>query len=348
MSNGKHILPRNVGEILKHRQPIYGFAALWIALFHMYPYIPMRGIAILPSMFQQCGAMGVDLFLLLMPLGLKHSLDRDPNVLRFWYRRLKRVYPVAFLVMIVFGLIQHYTPVKLIRDVTFISHPLGVGSSAWYIALIMQVYLVYPLIYRIQKKMPSMLYVFLLIALAVTLLASVRQVHNDLQRSVSRLPVIVIGCILSRYDAKKLRTSKLLYFGSLIFGVGLLWLFARVEALYLFVYPIRTTIGLAAAVFFSMTVAAIAETARTRGVRALLTRCLTFCGAISMEMYLLFGKIRGKLDTWVPVGIPDAFLWGTVLNIAALILAIVVGNILRKLSTRLTSKLDPIVDKILK
>lgn len=100
------------------RSELMGFAALWVMLFHAYPF--RFGFFPLDA-FKYLGFAGVDVFILLSAMGLYCSLRKAPEqpLREFYLRRARRVLPTFWLVV---GL---YSVYLLLR------HRIGWGVLAW-------------------------------------------------------------------------------------------------------------------------------------------------------------------------------------------------------------------------
>ena len=90
----------NFSSLSLYRNAVYGVAAIWIVLFHG---IILKGVE-LPAQLRfltdtfQLGNISVDIFLLLSGIGLYFSFSKDGRVLRFYYKRIVRVW-LPYLLM---------------------------------------------------------------------------------------------------------------------------------------------------------------------------------------------------------------------------------------------------------
>lgn len=185
-------------DVSRHRQVLYGFAALWIAFFHMQFKVPASGLLLPVSIFQRLGACGVEMFVLLTGPGLYRSMQRDPNALHFYRKRFARVFlPAVIVGLIYFGFLPGSLRSWLARSLYF-PYWLGV-DTLWYVAFILTMYLLYPLVYYIQKKRPSVLWALILITAAGAFVASnvYTRWTSICLRGVARFPVFLLSCALA-------------------------------------------------------------------------------------------------------------------------------------------------------
>ena len=117
--------------------------------------------------FARAGDQGVQLFLIVSGFGLTwamlHAKTGSPEWLAFYRRRLSRIYPeywVAHLLVLAAAFLAGRI---LLSDTSFLLSMLGIrvtpdllyrySPSWWYIGLILQLYLVYPLLWRLLQRL---------------------------------------------------------------------------------------------------------------------------------------------------------------------------------------------------
>ncbi len=141
----------------KYRTELMGIAIIWILFFHT-SWIIFEPL----NTFIHKGYGGVDVFLFLSGFGIWHSLKKG-NVLQFYLRRIRKIYPSYLIVLIVFFLHRYfysgevYTPADLLSSflhnlflTAFFTWPKILFN--WYIFLIMYLYLLSPLFYQIIRR----------------------------------------------------------------------------------------------------------------------------------------------------------------------------------------------------
>lgn len=146
--------------ILKYRNKIYGFCALWILLFHIASRIPVNLPLLGPAISQ--GNFAVDVFLLLSGYCVAASYGRDPDRKRFYSKRLQRVVLPYLFFYILFYLWKYLVRSPCKGPADFLKHyVLGLSTgylwlrgttTAWFAAAIMLFYLTFPLFYARMRK----------------------------------------------------------------------------------------------------------------------------------------------------------------------------------------------------
>jgi peptidoglycan/LPS O-acetylase OafA/YrhL len=111
------------------------------------------------------GGIGVILFLIASGAALTNSqynFNGAKNILIFYYKRLVRVYPamwltILFIYLLFPSLFKNIEYMKLIQQITGFYYYFNkdipvINSSLWFIGLIVILYFLYPLLYRIIRK----------------------------------------------------------------------------------------------------------------------------------------------------------------------------------------------------
>lgn len=168
----------NVQDISEYRGQLMGIATLLVIFGHSVG----NGVAMPRWMESLCGlsSVGVDIFLLVSGLGLWYSLTslNGNNVqqgVRCWYlRRYKRIL-IPYLIIIGFHYtlsVLHGMPIsQALFELSTLSYWVN-HQGAWFIAMLIPVYALTPLHYRICNKVKSpVLYSSLLIAFMVVISA---------------------------------------------------------------------------------------------------------------------------------------------------------------------------------
>lgn len=294
-----YLLNVRLGYISKHRQFLYGFAALWIMFFHFYTRIPLMGILTPISHIQGAGACGVEIFLILSGMGLYHSMKKTSSVGQFYKKRFARVFLPAMIVMAVFNTLVDESFVAYFASVTFFGYWLG-ANVIWYIPFILAMYLVYPLLFRIQTKRPAVMYLLLILSFVLSFVAETMVLDVNLLRGISRIPVFILGCILAPYIEEKREVPGWII--PITVGITVLmalpWYGMQAERRYYFCYYyfFRSFLFLGYAFVAVILVSFLAEWFSQHVHFHGLYRCIAFCGAISLEIYLLYERVWMTLE----------------------------------------------------
>lgn len=334
----KHIpIPRNLKAISKHRQFLYGFAALWIMFYHMGSKVPEGWLPL--SFFQSTGAGGVEVFLLLTGLGLYSSMRKDARLSSFYGKRFMRVFLPAFILLAIMNLAASHRLVGYLGSITFLGHWVG-ADTAWYVCFILTMYLFYPMVFALTKKNRKALYVGAIFFLALSFVfeAMPNGPRDGFLRMVSRIPVFLVGCALAPFFEENKRLPRWFLPGSIIITIPLMWLF-KVMAERGFLYSFRAMAYFFYAIDLVIVVSTIAELLSRSAISCLLYRFFAFCGQISLEIYLLFSRLRGLLSK-LP-GFSMHACGGAKLDVASaictIILAVVLQNIVQCIHKTYTS-----------
>ena len=201
-----------IGALInKHRKAIMGFAALYIFLFHEYVRLSPDG-SWLGEIIRRpirWGFVGVDMFLFLSGIGLTYAIQKS-GILKFYYRRLRRVVFPYIVTGIVLALIQGWTFSKFIGNVSgFNFFAKTMYSFLWFVTAIVTFYLLFPLYDKIMRKFSSAvvftgiilcIWVLLSMSLESTMAAAGR---TEFYGFTNRIPIFVLGVMMGRLTQKQ-------------------------------------------------------------------------------------------------------------------------------------------------
>lgn len=289
-----------LADVRRHRQALYGFAALWIMLNHM-TYSP-PGAAMEPvRLFKIFGVCGVEMFVLLSGFGLHGSIERSASVGAFYKKRFARVFAVAFLIgAVAFGL-EEGGVLRYGAQLTFFSYWLGVGSF-WYVPFILTMYLLYPAVYALQQKNPRTLW--LLLGLSLIPAVGVCLMDNGwadvTRRGVCRIPVFLLGCIAAPHVNRGASVPRWAIPASLAASAALLLPASRMYGGAFGAFPnayffVRTLGYTCLGAFVILALTGLFRRLVRCGAGRFVYRLLALCGGVSLEIYLLFNYVEGLL-----------------------------------------------------
>ena len=138
-----------MNKLSKYRSELFGIATIGIVLNH-YQYFAI-GIPRIIATALSYGGSGVYIFVLLSGLGLYYSLS-SPNksLSSFYKKRAFRIFIPYFLIAGIWYLIKYLIilkdPINFIYELSTVSFWLE-HRGAWYVAMLIPVYLVFPFIY---------------------------------------------------------------------------------------------------------------------------------------------------------------------------------------------------------
>ncbi len=272
---------------------------------------PHSGVAMLQCRFESVYVLAIDLgyhavgvFILLSGLGLTYALARyvdPPSGWSGWYRdRLLRLYPMYWTAHIIYLItpfawtgesINYRFLLSLAGDRFFPAEPLFyyLNTAWWYFGLLIQLYLVYPLLYRMLQRIGPQ--AFLIVTGLITLvsryllLCVFPHVSGDYVQGAffaCRLFEFALGMVIGLYLRRdrvalerRLFSTRVLLIGTAIYVVGFLTYHS--SATYTFSDPLFTT-GL-----FVIVVHFARALDRFRAIAALVARV----GFYSYGLYLI-------------------------------------------------------------
>lgn len=192
----------NTTLISQYRNVLFGIATIFVLLTHSSEFMWPDRLLIIPKILQQ-GSMGVDIFLFLSGMGLFFSMSKGTGIGDFYRKRCMRIMPTYFLIAvpgfaILDLIIKHAGWKQFLENVTSISYWKNGGHELWYVPFILALYLCYPLIFKLlnSKRFHKYIYVLIagLIVLNIILLFQTPEFYGKWERSLSRIPVFLIGC----------------------------------------------------------------------------------------------------------------------------------------------------------
>ena len=292
-------MPGAYQRLSRFRSELMGLAALWVMLFHAYPFsfhfFPLDA-------FKKLGFAGVDVFILLSAMGLYISLSRaaDLPVSRFYLRRAKRILPTFWLVV---GLYSLYLVLRsrigwgvLVWNLSTLYYWFHIdGAFNWYIPAVLAFYVLSPLYTRLLRRCryPGWL-TAAMFPISYGLYRLTIPVHlNYTEDFVCRIPAFALGMLMGRYltDEQPLTRSHLTAWGR---GSAIGWIVSALRLLNrLYISPCY----LIGAQLVPVTLLTAGLTERLpESVR----KYLRMVGNSSLEIYLINVILTREFDTLAP------------------------------------------------
>lgn len=216
-----------IGLIKKYRSVLMGVMMLWIVLFHSNVALTFWGI---PEFLVRVGYGGVDGFLFLSGFGLYYSLQKDPDVGRFYKRRAEKMLPAYVPVILVWALYlgRHTEPLEwlrlLIGNLTGTALWAGLSCYNWYILLLFLLYLLAPILKDQMDAGGKRRTVWLLAAL---ICMSMTFFGSFSLMAATRFPVFVMGMYLAKMDCAGEKPKEWLWYVWTVIGTAALYYFWR-------------------------------------------------------------------------------------------------------------------------
>lgn len=203
-------------SISKYRNQLMGIAMLYVMLFHTTTTKAQYGDGLLYS-FVKLGNAGVDIFVFLSGLGMVYSLNKDCHVLRFYKKRILRIYPdyipiVGFYSLLCWsmGLCNIWL---VITNCAGISFWISDSSYAfnWYIPAMILFYLLAPGIYHLlkDKRRRAVSFTALyFVSLIFIILCYDYLKWTGLLIAFCRIPVFLVGMLAGFWISEQKTISK--------------------------------------------------------------------------------------------------------------------------------------------
>ena len=206
-----------------YRAQIYGFAILWILVFHGGAInscdfsFGVSGLGWLNSVIG-VGNVGVDIFLFLSGISLYFSFTKDPDYRSFIKKRLQRVAIPALAIYFIYWIVRYAflqpNVIGLLSRFTLMRFWMTGDQTMWFISAILVLYFIYPYIYAFifGGKHANLRFAILL---ALTYLAiylfsqQAPELYELWEIALTRIPVFIIGSWFGKfvYDKREVNPA---------------------------------------------------------------------------------------------------------------------------------------------
>lgn len=338
----------NLSLLSKYRKECMSISIIMIMFCHInLSLIGNDNIANEISIIQMIAQVGVDIFLLLSGVGLYFSMSKDSNLINFYMKRIKRIIVPYLIVAIFYSLFMYMLGLCSLKEsiynfslITFFTK--GVLNE-WFIASILVLYCLFPLIYRLANRNCKLL---VIISACLIVLSFAFAYIIELPRNlrivneifIVRIPTFILGCIIGKYIINKkneikltIRISVIIFFIILLICVlvahaklhNLWWLLRLLYMpLSLFLLIVLTNC------FFDN--------------KVLINRAISGVGGITLEIYLLHEKIQNITYYYLNLNISNnnlLIVFFIIINALIICLTLLLSVGLNKLSKFLTNNL---------
>ena len=325
--------------ISRHRTAVMGFAALMILLFHFGACLyDSLQIPVLTSVLS-CGNIGVDIFLFLSGTGLYCSMTKDSRPLPFYRRRISRVLIPTLAVSLPYWLATDFLFKKtgagmFLLDWTTLSFWTHGNRTVWYVSLLLVLYLLYPLIFRLQEKHAGFIVLIMVLCFAAVLgqFFLAREIYDKYEIASTRIPVFFAGSLTGGllFGKQDQRLAKI------VTGYAVLMLIPFISAFFLSSAEPDAAMMLyrigcgGAGIFISMLLAKLLERFPNRAV----STGLNALGGISLELYLIHIFIKNLLSA-MRIGQKSGAAVQIIIILAAMLLSVLlslgVGRLIQRI-----------------
>ncbi len=212
----------NLGLTSEYRDELFGIAIIAIVIFHycadfngaidiikekIYAEPFLLKTCILKDYFKWISSVGVEIFVFLSGMGLYFSFEKNNNLAQFYKKRYLRILPAYIIVASVFWAIKDFKFKGVgiegyFQDITFYSFFTNGVHTIWFILLMLVLYAVFPLIFKLlDNKNRNMWLIFMLIltyGFPIMLYNIDIASYNNISIAITRIPLFVIGCYFGK------------------------------------------------------------------------------------------------------------------------------------------------------
>lgn len=314
--------------ISKFKKELMGIAILFIMFTHSTLVMNNHYAREIYDAIKLFTRVGVDIFFMLSGMGLYYSMKNDSNILGFYKRRFERLIPPCIIVAVCWAIISigmsWETAESFVRKYSLITFYTQAEYSAWFVAAIIALYIVYPLIYKLAEKNKKALFWLVPIIWLVSFAISFADKYQTLQgvnnTFIARIPSFVFGTVIA-INIENDRTLRLRNaFIVLAASVVILLLnhllnknFSCVEKL-LF---IPAGFGLITVFSYIM----------DRSNRTIALPILGKLGGVTLELYLVHEKVLYAYDYFIT----RCFMGRLLSNITAVIIAVIIAWLIKNM-----------------
>lgn len=336
LHNFFHWLPPSPGE-----NEFLFFADCINNLFSMLAEKPQEFVNILFSYF---GHFGVQMFLFVSGYGLAVSMQKnEKNWLPFFWERIKKLYPLLIVGVLFLFLTTILAEGRIFSDTEqtelcyklFFIHTLVPGSALtlngpwWFFALILQLYIFFPLLYRLTKRFGWKAFLSIcIISYAIIYIYKFKLGLFDgemiMMNTPGHLPEFCLGILLATNRQPKM---------------SIIWLIAAVALFvlgnfYKYFYPLT---------FLAITIITIFIYQGLKAIpirKQIVKKSLVYIGGLSMAIFAVHGALRIPVLKFAKLH--DGALWHILGAIVFCIVVWCASIAAKKIYELLTKPLAPI------
>ena len=314
----------NLYNISESRGILLGIATLIVAFFHCYSY-RFNNISFLIYL-RKTGNIGVDIFLLLSAIGLYFSYSKNSNNKEFYKKRVLRIIPSLLIVATIYYLYLGNGFWELIKNVTLLSFYINGKRDFWYFALIIVLYVIYPVLHKIiDSKDFKGLIALLLITIGSTMLImyTLPGLYKNIEIAITRIPVFLIGIYIGKYvkEKKEIPLYTMILFLVLLFVCNY----------YMYTNPFKNYICIRY-LYCLLSISLIFLISFIHSLKKfdIIDKFLVYMGTYSLEVYLIFEKLSLEVRKLSFVHVHSNFIFYTIMFIITMILSMLLKKLCDK------------------
>ncbi len=293
----------------EHRGFLMGVAAILIVIFHCEFFTEASSdIGIINSFFVILWQfnIGVEMFLVVSGIGLYFSFEKNKVCFSQYYtKRLLNVYLISLIVDLPYIIclnlfVEKQGMVYNFLEWTKLHNWMGKSDLSWYVAFVMVLYALYPLIYKLMKKLEKTKFEFFTVcavcififALCIVLYVFQPKLYDAVEIALTRVPIFIIGCYLGKFVYNKQQYGNMFYIVCII-GI-LLWMILTNMTDNLMVQRFSHCL-----LALAICVVLIPIAGFLKSKINFIYRFFAFCGSMSLEIYLVHMNVERFLFKFI-------------------------------------------------
>lgn len=317
--------------VSKHRSSLMGIAILWVIIYHMVAkgteYFDFK---FFNPLFNQ-GDSGVDIFMFLSGWGVYFSYKKY-SIQEFYKRRFIRILPLYIVVCFIFIITINGNIIDYLSCVSTFGFWTGRVWYDWYIPAILLFYILYPLIGKLTDKFgifPVIISTVICVGIISYFQISTNCQFGDIRMFVlSRFPIFVLGTYWGYLTNQKKEKRFILFIFAMSGVLGFAffyWFLAHTH--FLLFSGVRQLLHILYAPGMCFLFSAILEF--TNKHINVINKILSFCGMMSLELYLIHVKFFGRMPCF---NSEYRIIYGLTIVLVTFLLAYFTNIILGKLN----------------
>lgn len=223
----------NYYKFSEHRSFLMGVAAIFITVFHSVYYNDLSSdnqiiSGMINSLYQL--NIGVEMFLLLSGIGMYFAFNnKKVKFMQYYFKRVINVYLIALIVDLPFFIYADFfyekkSVLSFFMDWLRLSNWIGTTKIGWYAFFAMVLYAIYPIMFKILKKIEDSKYILpMLVVLCVGMAIFckavshfVPKIYEVVEIAITRMPIFFIGCYMGKLVYNKEQSTRKLTIFSIL------------------------------------------------------------------------------------------------------------------------------------
>ncbi|MBS4900040.1 MAG: acyltransferase [Clostridiales bacterium] len=214
----------------KYRNDLFGISIISIIIFHFFYNYVLSGnkdpflLPISNCVVDWMGSVGVEFFLFLSGMGLFFSMKKGVSLSGFFRKRFDRILSVYIPICLTYWLLYDII-LRNKKASTFFLDFFGISfwwkgnRTVWFIAFIIIMYLIFPLVYKVVSKRDGYPWLFLIMTGCYIVFQIIMSIYfpnywKKTEIAWGRIPIFLTGAILGNriYNKQNFKVEDFLLF----------------------------------------------------------------------------------------------------------------------------------------